>query len=142
MLVNALDCAERSHNCYNWVMSQTLHITGGSPLSGTVKNSGAKNAATKMIIASLLTEEPVILHNVPELADVEITAEIATQIGAEVTFRAGSMRIETPVIKSTRVEALSRKNRLPVLAIPPLLHRAGEAVLALDLHPHHTVHAR
>ena len=108
-------------------MKQTLHITGGKPLVGTVHNSGAKNAATKMIIASLLTEEPVILHNVPRLADVDITIEICEQVGSKVEFTGNSLRIETPTIKSTRVEALSRKNRLPVLALPPLLHRAGEA---------------
>lgn len=108
-------------------MNQTLHITGGKALSGTVTNSGAKNAATKMMIASLLTDEPVILHNVPKLVEVDIAAEICTQIGASVEIKAGSVRLETPKIKTTHIDALSRKNRLPVLAIPALLHRAGEA---------------
>jgi UDP-N-acetylglucosamine 1-carboxyvinyltransferase len=112
---------------YNLVMIKSISITGGKPLSGTVRNSGAKNGAPKMIIASLLTDEPVILHNVPQLGEAEIAAEICQQVGTKVTFRDGSMRLETPEITQTRVEALSRRNRLPVLALPALLHRAGEA---------------
>src|SRR5437660_209915 len=105
---------------------QKVRITGGRALSGTVKVSGAKNAANKMMIASLLTDEPVILHNVPRSGEVEIAAEICEQIGAKVEFTGNTVRLETPEIKSTKVEKLSRKNRLPILALSPLLHRAGE----------------
>ncbi len=116
------------------LMVKTLKIIGGCPLKGEVVVSGAKNAATKMMIASLLTDEPVILHNVPAIGDVEITAEILQKIGAEVEFHfndASSIRIHTPKISATTVDKLSLKNRLPVLAISPLLHRAGRAEVPL-----------
>ena len=59
-------------------------IEGGKPLSGTIKASGNKNAATKMIPACLLTEEPVILHNMPNIGDVHTTLNIMRQLGADV----------------------------------------------------------
>src|SRR5687767_4044827 len=51
----------------------TYRIEGGAPLRGRIKASGAKNAATKQIVASLLTDEEVVLHNVPQIGDVAIT---------------------------------------------------------------------
>jgi len=108
-------------------MKQKLFITGGKPLRGEVMVSGAKNAATKMMIASLLTTEPVILDNCPRIGDVEIAAEILKKIGAKVEFSGSTVRLHTPKIKSTTVGKLSFANRLPILAISPLLARAGQA---------------
>ncbi len=108
-------------------MSQILHITGGKSLNGTVKISGAKNAATKMMMASLLTDEPVILHNCPQIGDVKVAAEICRIIGGNVEFEGSTVRLQTNEVKQTTVKDLSIHNRLPVLALSPLLHRAGEA---------------
>ncbi len=108
-------------------MSKILHITGGKPLSGTVQVAGAKNAATKMMIASLLTDEPVVLLNCPQIEDVQITSEICAAIGAEVTRNGSELRLSTPAITQTRVAGLSMSNRLSILAMSPLLHRTGEA---------------
>src|SRR3989338_7857563 len=80
-------------------------IEGGKKLEGEIQLSGAKNAATKMMVASLLTGEPCVLRNVPQIGDVQITAEIA----------------------NSRVVSLSRRNRIPILALAPLLARVGEA---------------
>src|SRR5215469_16211404 len=61
-------------------------VEGGKPLRGTVSVSGAKNAATKMLVASLLTEEPCTLHNAPRIGDVTITESLLRAIGAEMTW--------------------------------------------------------
>ncbi len=108
-------------------MAETLLITGGQTLNGRVRLSGAKNAATKMMIASLLTDEPVTLHNCPRIGDVEIAAEICRQIGATVKIEGPTVRLHTPKINHNTVDHLSMGNRLPVLALSPLLHRAGSA---------------
>ena len=64
----------------------TYRIEGGAPLRGSITASGAKNAATKQIVASLLTDEEVVLHNVPRIGDVSITMEIVRSLGATVEW--------------------------------------------------------
>lgn len=108
-------------------MHQLLTLTGGRPLSGRIKVGGAKNATSKMMIASLLTDEPVVLDNVPAISEVEITAELLGSLGADIHRQGSTMTLDTPKITSTTVEELSRGNRLPILALSPLLNRAGEA---------------
>lgn len=108
-----------------------LRISGGKPVSGEVALSGAKNAATKMMVAALLTEEEVVLENVPSLGDTEITQELCEMIGASVSRDAGTLSIKTPSIKTARVTELTRRNRVPILALGVLLHRAGEAEIPL-----------
>jgi UDP-N-acetylglucosamine 1-carboxyvinyltransferase len=110
-------------------MNQHLTIHGGRPLSGSVTVGGAKNAATKMIIASLLTNEPVVLDNCPQIEDVEITAELARSFGATITREGGSLRLHTPTITNTTVKRRTRTNRISILALSPLLHRVGRADL-------------
>lgn len=112
-------------------MVKTIQITGGRPLKGEVSISGAKNAATKMMIAALLTDEPVVLHNVPRIGDVDITAEICRTVGAKITFEDSTITMHTPKIASSGVRRLSRTNRISVLAISPLLHRTGKAELPI-----------
>lgn len=107
----------------------TLTIRGGGRLRGTVEVAGAKNAATKMMIASLLTDEPVTLYNCPNIEDVDITAELCQVVGASVERQGRSLRLHTPEITSTTVTGLSRSNRLPILALAPLLARAGKAAV-------------
>jgi UDP-N-acetylglucosamine 1-carboxyvinyltransferase len=106
-----------------------LIVSGGKILKGEIVLSGAKNAATKMLIASLLTPEECILENCPDIGDVQITAELCRSIGSSVDYDAAGHRlaVSTPEIKNFRVTSLSRRNRLPILALGPLLARAGEA---------------
>ncbi|MDO8631654.1 MAG: UDP-N-acetylglucosamine 1-carboxyvinyltransferase, partial [Phycisphaerales bacterium] len=108
-----------------------LLITGGKPLNGTVQISGAKNAASKMIVASLLTDAVVTLENVPLQAETDIARELVTMLGAEVTLEGHTMTLRTPAIAGTSAMELSRKNRLAILALAPLLHRAQEAYVPL-----------
>ncbi|HLD20540.1 MAG TPA: UDP-N-acetylglucosamine 1-carboxyvinyltransferase, partial [Patescibacteria group bacterium] len=113
-------------------MADVFHVTGGTPLHGEIAISGAKNAASKMMIASLLTDEDVVLSNVPRQQETEITQEIITTVGASVEWMdAHTLKATTPQISSNSVRELSRKNRISVLAIAPLLHRAGEAFVPL-----------
>lgn len=108
-------------------MSKLIQIRGGRPLSGTVRVAGAKNAASKMMIASLLTADEVVLENCPQIEEIAITKEICAAVGAHVTQSNGQVRLVTPKIESSRVSKLSRANRISILAIAPLLHRHGEA---------------
>src|ERR1700733_13708139 len=108
-------------------MSGKFVIKGGKPLFGEVKLAGAKNAISKMMIASLLTEEPCIFENVPEIGEVSIIVEFLEHIGSEIEIAGSTVKISTPIIKNSRVQHLSRRNRIPILALGPLLVRAGEA---------------
>lgn len=93
-------------------------------MSGRVPVYGAKNAATKMMIASLLTNEACEIRNMPRINDIDITKELCEQIGSEVEIGEDRVcRVQTAEIKTSLVPELSRKNRLPILALGPLLHR-------------------
>lgn len=104
-----------------------IKVEGGKPLVGEVILAGAKNAATKMMVASILAENAVTLERFPRIGDTEITAELCEKIGANIEYDNGVARLYTPEIKNSKVTGLSRKNRLPILALGPLLARAGEA---------------
>ncbi|OGY62768.1 MAG: UDP-N-acetylglucosamine 1-carboxyvinyltransferase [Candidatus Harrisonbacteria bacterium RIFCSPHIGHO2_01_FULL_44_13] len=102
-------------------------IKGGRKLNGEISLSGAKNAATKMMVASLLTEEACSLENFPEIGDGHITAELCRSVGSKVDIQSGRLDIHTPEIKTFRVTSLTRRNRIPILALGPLLARVGKA---------------
>ncbi|OGM94275.1 UDP-N-acetylglucosamine 1-carboxyvinyltransferase [Candidatus Wolfebacteria bacterium RIFOXYD12_FULL_48_21] len=102
-------------------------INGGKPLRGAIEVKGSKNATTKMMIASLLTDEECVLENFPSIGDTEITKELCEHIGATVTVDGSTARLCTPNIKSHRVTQLTRRNRIPILALGPLLNRVGKA---------------
>ncbi len=103
-------------------------IRGGRALAGEVSVFGSKNAATKAMIASLLTDEPCTIANIPRSQEVAITTELCERIGSNVAHGLDHFcSIETPEVRVTSVLGLSRRNRIPILAIGPLLHRRGEA---------------
>ncbi|MDA1334670.1 MAG: UDP-N-acetylglucosamine 1-carboxyvinyltransferase [bacterium] len=106
---------------------ERLVVTGGRPLKGSVRVKGAKNAFTKLMVAALLTEEKVILTNVPQTLELELTRELLQKIGARVSVRGDTVTVHAKKLTSFRVNKLSRKNRIPILAIAPLLHRMGKA---------------
>lgn len=89
--------------------------------------AGAKNAATKVMVASLLTDEPCVLRNMPQIGDVKITAELCESIGSNLVMTGNEVRVHTPEIKNFKVVSLSRRNRIPILALGPLLARVGQA---------------
>ncbi|HEY7606757.1 MAG TPA: UDP-N-acetylglucosamine 1-carboxyvinyltransferase, partial [Actinomycetes bacterium] len=63
---------------------ESFVIKGGQPLSGTIRPSGNKNAALPVMAACLLADEPVVLHNVPKILDVETMLELVASTGATV----------------------------------------------------------
>ena len=112
-----------------------LFVTGGVPLSGTVRVSGAKNAALPLIAAALLTEEPVELAQMPELADVTSMLRLVQRIGTSATYVGGApgrVRLHTPELLAREAPYdLVRRMRASVLVLGPLLARGGEARVSL-----------
>ena len=110
-----------------------LAINGGSRLAGEVRISGAKNAALPILAGSLLTEEPVIIGNVPHLMDVTTMIELLGRMGAEATIHDG-MRLEVNAAQINECYApydLVRTMRASILVLGPLLARFGTADVSL-----------
>jgi UDP-N-acetylglucosamine 1-carboxyvinyltransferase len=108
---------------------RVLRIHGGNPLHGTVKISGAKNAALPALAATLLTSEECTLHNVPDLADIETMLALLRSLGAETErdLRRKLVRVRAANITSTAAPAdLVGKMRASFLVAGPLLARCGE----------------
>ncbi len=106
-------------------------IEGGVPLKGKVEISGAKNEATKLIAASLLTDEEVILNKVPRISDVDYTLRMFRSFGGKTKWL-GSHRLSLSAahLHSSSIPAsLSQKCRIGLLMVGPLLARLGEANL-------------
>lgn len=103
-------------------------IFGGGPLKGEVDIRGSKNVASKLMIASLLTPEPCTIENVPLSSETHITRELCEMVGSSLVFDDNhKCSITTPTIKTSLVGTLSGRNRIPILALGPLLHRSGFA---------------
>src|SRR5919199_3243864 len=114
----------------------TWTIEPVGPLRGEVRISGAKNAVTKLMVASLLSEEPGTVTNAPELGDVDLTAGMLRAIGAEVdvqlTADANRVTVDPKVLTASRLPvSYTGLNRVPILLVGPLLHRIGEAFVPL-----------
>lgn len=113
-------------------MEQTINITDGHPLKGTVKISGAKNEVTKLMVASTLFDKPLEILNVPNIGDVEITAELMKNLGSAVHFHPDkhSLTIDSHGIHGHQaVFTQNNGNRLSILLAGPLLYRFGKAVV-------------
>lgn len=109
-----------------------LKITGGVPLKGRISISGAKNAALKLMAASLLTAEPLELHNVPCLADVGTMAKLLEQHGTKVQSRKGGYVLTSDNITDlTAPYDLVRQMRASVVVLGPLVSRFGQAKVSL-----------
>jgi len=105
-------------------------IKGGKPLRGTVKVSGSKNAALPLLAATLLTDKPCVLKNVPDISDIHLLLEIMQSIGTEFEYANGTLNIQTKKLKSTKIpQKLAAKMRASILLLGPLLARAGTAQL-------------
>ncbi len=108
-------------------MLSKLIIKGGQPLKGEIEVRGSKNAATKMMVASILTDKICTIKNMPLSEDIDITAELCKTVGSKISWKDHMCQMETPEVVTSIVPELSRKNRIPVLALGPLLHRRGVA---------------
>ena len=110
-----------------------LLITGGRKLSGTLRISGAKNSALKLLAGVLLTEEPVTLSNVPHLHDVTTMIELLGCLGADVIIDE-KLRVEVAARDLESVRApyeLVKTMRASFVVLGPLLARFGEAEVSL-----------
>ncbi len=101
-------------------------IKGGHPIHGEIKISGSKNAALPLMVASILTDEDVILHNVPSLLDIDVLIKLLDRLGKKTEFKNG-----TAIIKPnnrTDLEApyeLVKKMRASIIVLGPLLAKHG-----------------
>ena len=100
-------------------------IEGGRKLNGVISVAGAKNAISKQLVASLLTEEPCIFTNVPRITEIDVLLEMLAEVGTMWEWR----NDQTLVVQTPRITCpvLSQKysgfNRIPILLLAPLLHR-------------------
>ncbi len=111
-------------------------IRGGNPLLGTVRISGAKNAALPCMAAALLTEDPVILENIPQVNDILTTRKLLAAMGAEVELGYGRAHHRTTICcrNITSPEAsyeLVKTMRASTLVLGPLVARFGVARVSL-----------
>ena len=111
------------------VISETFVIQGGQPLSGRIRAAGNKNAALPNLAACLLTTEPVVLHNVPRIRDVETMMALIAGLGAEVEWIGeNEVRVHAADVSSHELDAeLSSRIRASFLLAGPLLARLGRA---------------
>ncbi|HCC37239.1 MAG TPA: UDP-N-acetylglucosamine 1-carboxyvinyltransferase [Treponema sp.] len=111
-------------------MSEYL-IEGGFSLNGTIKASGNKNAALPCIAAALLTDEPVILRNIPGIEDVQVMLEVYAALGGTVeTLESNCYCLRLEDIKSSEIPLeQAKKIRASILFAGPLLARTGKAAL-------------
>ena len=110
-----------------------LIITGGKPLSGDVRISGAKNAALPILAATLLAEDPMVIGNIPHLRDITTTMELLGRMGVELTVDE-KMRVEVDAGRLDNPFApyeLVKTMRASILVLGPLLARCGQADVSL-----------
>ncbi|MGB0007962.1 MAG: UDP-N-acetylglucosamine 1-carboxyvinyltransferase [Candidatus Sulfotelmatobacter sp.] len=113
-----------------------LVIRGGEPLLGTVRVSGAKNAALPCMAAALLTDEPVILENIPQVRDIQTTRNLLAAMGADVELGYGRAQHRT-TIHCTNIASpeasyeLVKTMRSSTLVLGPLVARCGRARVSL-----------
>jgi UDP-N-acetylglucosamine 1-carboxyvinyltransferase len=113
-----------------------LVIRGGNPLLGTVRISGAKNAALPCMAAALLTDEAVILENIPQVRDIETTRKLLSAMGAEVELGYGRAHHRTTICARTLASPeasyeLVKTMRASTLVLGPLVARCGRARVSL-----------
>jgi len=110
-----------------------LLVSGGIPLKGEIRISGAKNAALPVLVASLLTDEPLVVSNIPHLQDITTTMELLGRIGVRLVVHE-KMTVEADAGRLTSLIApydLVKTMRASILVLGPLLTRFGEAEVSM-----------
>jgi UDP-N-acetylglucosamine 1-carboxyvinyltransferase len=109
----------------------SITIEGGRKLVGEVTIRGAKNSVSKIMVASLLTEEPCILENIPNIQDVEIVSQMIKVLGGKVEeLEDGVLSLDNRNIKPAgheKLRSVDKKSRIPILFAGPLLGRFKSA---------------
>lgn len=106
-------------------------INGGIPLSGEITPSGNKNAALPLMAACLLTDEPVILHNVPDILDVRAMVKLLESLNVKIDYLdKTTLRFDASDIKPANLDPMiCRRIRASILLAGPLISRVGEFLL-------------
>jgi UDP-N-acetylglucosamine 1-carboxyvinyltransferase len=113
---------------------ERFRVVGGARLSGTVKVSGAKNSALKLMAATLLASGKSTITNLPDIADVEYMGELLTRLGCKVSIDKGRSEVSIDVPEKIAHRAdydLVRKLRASINVLGPLITRVGKAEVAL-----------
>ena len=112
---------------------ESLLIKGGRALNGSVRIGGAKNAALPVLISSLLTDQDLLISNVPHLRDITTTLELLGRLGANIEIDEKSVvRIRASNLHSRCAPYdLVKTMRASILVLGPLLARYGEAEVSL-----------
>jgi UDP-N-acetylglucosamine 1-carboxyvinyltransferase len=109
-----------------------LYVTGGTRLAGSVRVSGAKNSALKLMAASLLAPGKSVVRNVPRIRDCNVMAEMLEHFGVRVTLHDGVAELDaTDVSVAEAPEELARQMRASIVVLGPLLARCGRARLSM-----------
>lgn len=112
-----------------------FRIKGGKPLSGEILPQGAKNEALQVICATLLTEKPVVIHNVPDIRDVNKLIELMSDIGVKVdrtgsnSYRFEAKKVDVKFLETKEYKTKAASLRGSVMILGPLLARYGKAKL-------------
>lgn len=109
-----------------------LKIRGGSPLVGSVKAAGAKNAITKLLVASLISDKRSTFYNVPDIIEVEVVVDLCREVGSDIHWdrKEGVIEIQTKELKTTTIpQRFSGANRIPILMLGALLGRSNEEII-------------
>src|SRR5215213_8257891 len=111
------------------VLAESFVIEGGQPLNGRIAAAGNKNAALPILAACLLTSEPVVLHNVPRIRDVETMIALLAALGADAEWTGeNEVRVHAADVTSHEIDPeLARRIRASFLLAGPLLARVGTA---------------
>jgi UDP-N-acetylglucosamine 1-carboxyvinyltransferase len=106
-------------------------IEGNVPLSGTITPSGNKNAALPLLAASLLTDQPLVLHNIPDIRDVQIMCRLLSDLGVDIAqVEPHTLRLQASHVRKTDLDAdLCRDIRASILLAGPALARLGHVEL-------------
>lgn len=105
-------------------------VEGGHRLSGSIEPAGNKNAALPIIAATLLTEHPVVLQNVPRIRDTETLVELLRSVGAEAEWVGNTLEVCARTLRTDDLDpGLCAKIRASILLAGPLLARRGHAIL-------------
>jgi UDP-N-acetylglucosamine 1-carboxyvinyltransferase len=108
----------------------TFEIEGGVPLRGTVRVSGNKNAILPMIAACILTDQEMVLDNVPDIIDVRHMLDVIVALGGKVERSGERVSIHVSSVNTSEISReLCNKVRTSILCVAPLLHRTGMAKL-------------
>lgn len=111
---------------------QSIRVTGGNPLSGTVTVGGAKNSGLKLMAAALLAPGVTAIHNMPDIADVDTMCEVIGGLGAPVRRDGHSLVIDAAAVDSFEAPyEIVAKMRASIIVLGPLLGRLGRARVAM-----------